>query len=90
MRTMPRPKGGRGQKTDYGSKMIRVPEPLIEEVKRLKDEFYGSGSGDRDSSTLPDHQTALETAQSILKSKKSARVSLERLLAALYGQEVKL
>lgn len=87
---MARPKGGRGKKTEYGSRMIRIPDPLIDNVKRLKDDFYGLEDSEERPVTPPDYLTALEAARAIHRAKKSARISLERLLTSLYGVETKL
>ena len=94
---MGKPKGGRGKQAPYESKLVRIPEPLLDDVERLKDEFYGNAiaedaitSGGGEAGRPPALVDALGIAQDILKSKKSARVSLERFLKALYGQDVTL
>lgn len=43
---------------------------------------------DSESNPLPSLETAIEESRKILKSKKSARESLAKLLTALYGVEV--
>jgi len=37
---MPKPKGGRGKPSEYGSEMIRIPTPIKDRVIALKEMFY--------------------------------------------------
>lgn len=96
---MNKPVGGRGKKAPYETTVVRVPLPLVEKVERQIDEyreFVISGT----ESSVPRTQTAATTlvsyseavahAKDILKQKKSARQSIEKLLQVLYGGEVKL
>lgn len=97
---MPGLKGGRGHKAPYETTHIRVPVPIKEEVDKLVNKYkecvlqgdkvdinFSSVQSDLISITPDD---AIQIAQSILKQKKSAKASLEKLLTALYGQEIKL
>ena len=98
-----KPKGGRGHKAPYKTKIMRVPEPIAYRLEELCD-IYRQASlqgnwdgidGDLLVSTTPldrlDKNQAMEEAKKILKQKKSARVSLEKLLQVLYGNdEIKL
>lgn len=83
---MPINKGGRGKKADYESKVIRVPLPIIGEVENLIENFHNDLSTNTlavstDSISL---ESAIEIAANILKSKKSAKESVRKLLQVLY------
>jgi len=83
---MPINKGGRGKKADYESKVIRVPLPIIGEVENLIENFHNDLSSNTlavstDSISL---ESAIEIATNILKSKKSAKESVRKLLQVLY------
>lgn len=80
------PKGGRGKKAPYKTTHVRIPEPIKAEVERMAAQYR---AGELDT-TMPSVDDAIQTAQSILKQKKSARVSMEKLLTSLYGQDVAL
>ena len=36
---MPKPKGGRGKKASYNTKLVRIPVPLAEQVNQLVDRY---------------------------------------------------
>ena len=79
-------KGGRGKKADYESKVIRVPLPIVGEVETLIQNLHN----DLPSNTLDvstdsiSLESAIEIATNILKSKKSAKESVRKLLQVLY------
>lgn len=83
---MPINKGGRGKKSDYETKVIRVPLPIIVEVESVIEKFH-NGSSDNDCSNSKSLDDAIAIASSILKSKKSARESIKKLLQVLYHTE---
>jgi hypothetical protein len=68
---------------------VRIPESLKAEVKRVLDRFHGTEveTSEKPLTSLPE---AMAIAQNILLQKKSARVSMEKLLTALYHTEIKL
>lgn len=80
---MPINKGGRGKKADYESKVIRVPLPIIGEVETLIQCFHDDLL-DKPFSDNRSLGEAITIAQSILKSKKSAKESVRKLLQVLY------
>ena len=86
---MQKPIGGRGKKAPYETTHVRIPKPLIAEVEALKKKFFGMDQEEAINS-LTSIEDATVLAKSILIQKKSARVSLEKLLTALYQSEVKL
>jgi hypothetical protein len=86
---MSKPAGGRGKKAPYETTHIRVPEPIKAEVQRMIDRFHGS-EVETDLNLETSLSEAVVLAESILSQKKSARVSMEKLLTALYHREIKL
>lgn len=97
---MNKPKGGRGHKAPYESTHVRVPVPLKAKVDKLIEEYrelvLNGNQPEReafncaDAMSLTSLDEAIGLAHEILKQKKSAKVSLEKLLTALYKGEVKL
>lgn len=85
---MPIYKGGRGKKAPYESKTVRIPLPLEEKVNQLIQEFHDGRSSDDSSNSLVNHlakiDEAISIAKDILKSKKSAKISLTKFIANLY------
>lgn len=83
------PKGGRGQKAPYETTHVRVPIPIKDEVERLILAFK-----DDEVTTSVRHPIAVAEAtvlaKKILTQKKSARVSMENLLTAIYGVKTTL
>lgn len=90
---MSKPKGGRGHTAPYETTHVRIPVPLKQSIEKMIESYRESlVGGEQATSEL--HQVSLEEAidiaKSILKQKKSARQSIEKLLTSLYNQEVKL
>ena len=86
---MIKPKGGRGKKAEYTSTHVRVPDALISEVEALKRRYFNPDD-ERPVKPLTSIEDAVAIAKGILLKKKSARISLEKLLTALYGINVTL
>lgn len=86
-------KGGRGQKAPWESTHIRCPIPIAnqirDEINRWKSEQLG-GSEVEHEKLLTDFDSVINTAKKILKQKKSARISIEKLLTEIYGETVNL
>lgn len=83
---MTKPKGGRGHKATYETTIVRIPVDIKNEVEALADAFRSDEL--KETKEFPDFETAVETAQNILKSKKSAKISMEKLLKALYNRGI--
>lgn len=79
-------KGGRGKKGDYGTKVVRIPLPIVIEVEKIIEDFHQDLSYDR-SSELISLEEAIIITSSILKSKKSAKESIKKLLQVLYKSD---
>jgi hypothetical protein len=86
---MNKPVGGRGVKAPYETTHVRVPLPIKADIERLIDQFK-VGSKAEAGNSLTGIDEAVVIAKSILINKKSARVSMQKLLTALYGQNVEL
>jgi len=81
-------KGGRGVKAPYESTHVRVPMPIKHEVEALIQSYKdGCVQPKVDFLSLDE---ATKAAKEILKNKKSARVSLQSLLTAIYKIDVTL
>lgn len=86
------PRGGRGRKTPYPTKPVRIPEPLIDRVYDLIVEFHSRGDVSDDEPPVADSSypisvdSAIRQAQAILRSKKgNKQAQFEKLLQAIYG-----
>ena len=82
-------RGGRGVKAPYESTHVRIPLPIKDRVEELS-KAYKDGTLDESESELLSLEKAIAAARSILKQKKSARVSIENLLKVIYGDDVSL
>lgn len=95
---MVKPKGGRGLTAPYETTHVRVPVPIKDQVDKLvndyREQLLGSQNGciqlDNQPHKLPNLPEAIALAKQILKGKKSASVSVSKLLTALYGVDVEL
>lgn len=86
---MSAPKGGRGNKAPYETTHVRVPVPIKAEIEKLIND-YKEGISTDSSETLITPTEAIELARNILRQKKSAKVSMEKLLTSIYHQEISL
>jgi hypothetical protein len=77
-------RGGRGVKAPYESTHVRIPVPIKDRVEELS-KAYKDGRLEESSYPLS-LEDAVEASRKILKQKKSARVSMENLLADIYGK----
>lgn len=93
-----KPKGGRGKQAPYQTKTMRVPLPLINQFENQIEEFRDiaiNGIADqadpcsvaisRMGNDKITRNEAIERAKAILKSKKSARISMVKLLQVIYN-----
>jgi hypothetical protein len=86
---MDKPKGGRGVKAPYETTHIRVPVPLKDEVDALVSRYREQGDSQGNQSVLSVDE-AIDQGRNILKQKKSAKISIEKLLTAIYRQTITL
>ena len=84
-------KGGRGHKAPYETTHIRIPKPIKPMVRKLIDKFHLELEGEETQdlkSSIKELDEAIELAKSILGHKKSARVSMAKLLSGIYGVNI--
>jgi hypothetical protein len=95
-----KPKGGRGHTAPYQTTHLRVPIAIKDQLQLVIDDYrklvilneidpiegavLNNVFWDK---KMPSKEEAIEIAKEILKQKKSARQSLNKLLTALYGGE---
>jgi hypothetical protein len=95
---MPINKGGRGRKSPYTTKVVRIPDPLLKRVEELVNDFYQNEKSTDDQSVLENHveinqniEKSINHALDILAqnkiSKKSTKYCLEKLLQVLYNDD---
>ena len=88
-----KPVGGRGKTAPYKTIGVRIPEPIKSQVQQLsqryRDQVFGDLVSDISTEPIPLDE-AIEKAKQILKQKKSARVSMQKLLTSIYGMDVSL
>lgn len=79
--------GGRGRKAPYTSSVVRVPSPILPQVEKLISEFYRLEDSPQDPQGLPKVLTREEAAAAAavaLGQKKSARVTVRKLLQVIF------
>lgn len=95
---MPINKGGRGKKSPYTTKVVRIPDPILERVEKLVNEFYLNEKSTGEIPVLENHkeiehntEKSINHALDILAqnkvSKKSTKYCLEKLLQVLYDDD---
>lgn len=95
---MPINKGGRGKRSPYSTKVVRIPDPLSKRVEELVNDFYQNEKSTDDQSVLKNHiefnqnrEESVSHALDILAqnkiSKKSTKYCLEKLLQVLYNDD---
>lgn len=90
--------GGRGKRANYDTTHVRVPLPLKEVIQELIDNYrwtqYIPSIDDLKPKEVKEEpcyeDVAIDIARQILKSKKSAKVSMEKLLTSIYSKEIVL
>lgn len=94
-----KPKGGRGIKAPYQTTVLRVPVPLIDKFEKQIDEFRELAlQGITNDNEPPEavnkfdnepltQSEAIEQAQKIIKQRKSAKLSLTKLLQVIYDDK---
>lgn len=86
-------KGGRGQKAPWETTHVRCPVPIRDEIQSQINQWKAKrigGDSTYEEKPLADLDSVINLAEKVLNQKKSARVSIEKLLTEIYGQEVKL
>ncbi len=92
MNSKNKPVGGRGKKAPYKTKIIRVLEPLKEEVQLLIDNYRSSLTVDKNhknqnnQTILIAKEKLIKEMELILKKRRSAKVSFETLVNNLFSK----
>ena len=90
------PKGGRGYRAPYETTHRRIPLEIKPEVEILIERYRDAVLNGEDYiptvqeaenpiKVIPSYEEAVSLARKILKQKQSARVSLAKLVSALYN-----
>lgn len=90
---MNKPKGGRGYKAPYETVVIRVPKPLEESIEKQVEDYRKKaieGIEIEERKKHPSIDFAVSQAKEVLKQKKGARESIEKLLQVLYDVKISL
>lgn len=90
--------GGRGKTAPYETTHVRVPLPLKEVIQAVVDNYRWTQHipsiddlKQKEVKEEPCYEdVAIEIAKQILKSKKSAKASMEKLLTGIYSKEITL
>lgn len=90
--------GGRGKAAPYATTHVRVPLPLKELIQAVIDNYRWTQHIPSIDDLKPKEQkeepcyedVAIELAKQILKSKKSAKTSMEKLLSSIYSKDIVL
>jgi hypothetical protein len=94
---MNKPIGGRGKKAPYQTRVLRIPEPIADAVQRLVDRYRDKAMADSISTNVQiqyeipelrysklNYLEATQEMEKILKKKKGAKLSMQKLLQVLY------
>lgn len=95
---MPINKGGRGKRSPYSTKVMRIPDPLLKTVEELINDFYQDEKSTDDKSVLGNQHKSSENIEESINhaldilaqnktSKKSTKYCLEKLLQVLYNDD---
>lgn len=85
------PKGGRGHKVPYETRIIRVPAPVLDEVEAIANRYRQSvleGSEFVEGGSNPTFEQAVTIAKKIIQQKKSKLQSIAKLLQVIYSTDV--
>lgn len=84
-----KPKGGRGKKAPYETTVIRVPNPVLEQVEAICDAYRRSQELS-DYKPVTDFEAIREQVDQWRKTTKVGKDKLQNLLQLIYGVEIDL
>jgi len=84
-----KPKGGRGKKAPYETTVVRVPNPVLEQVQEICD-AYRKSQELSDSKPVTDFEAIREQVDQWRKTAKVGKDKLQNLLQLIYGVEIDL
>lgn len=86
---MSKPKGGRGKKAPYETTVVRVPDPVLDQVESICDAYRRSQE-----SSIPKPVTDFDSIRDQVnqwrKNAKVGKEKLQNLLQIIYGVEIEL
>lgn len=86
---MSKPKGGRGRKAPYETTVVRVPDPVLEQVEAICD-AYRNGEVLSEKKPVTDFETIRAEVDEWRKQAKVGKEKLKNLLQLIYGLDVGL
>lgn len=88
---MTKPVGGRGNKAPYSSKIVRVPEPVLEKVTAIIEAYREeadsefSATASRENKPVTAYSEISDQVDQWRKETKVGKSKLENLLQLIYG-----
>lgn len=86
---MSKPKGGRGKRAPYETTVVRVPDPVLEQVEAICD-AYRNGEVLSEEKPVTDFEAIRDQIDEWRKSAKVGKEKLKNLLQLIYGVDVDL
>jgi len=84
-----KPKGGRGKRAPYETTVVRVPDPVLEQVEAICD-AYRNGEVLSEEKPVTDFEAIRDQIDEWRKSAKVGKEKLKNLLQLIYGVDVDL
>jgi hypothetical protein len=84
-----KPKGGRGKRAPYETTVVRVPDPVLEQVEAICD-AYRNGEVLPEKKPVTDFESIREQVDQWRKTAKVGKDKLQNLLQLIYGVDIAL
>jgi hypothetical protein len=84
-----KPKGGRGKRAPYETTVVRVPDPVLEQVEAICD-AYRNGEVLPEKKPVTDFESIREQVDQWRKIAKVGKDKLQNLLQLIYGVDITL
>ncbi len=84
-----KPKGGRGKRAPYETTVVRVPDPVLEQVEAICD-AYRNGEVLPEKKPVTDFESIREQVDQWRKNAKVGKDKLQNLLQLIYGLDITL
>jgi hypothetical protein len=82
-------KGGRGKRAPYETTVVRVPDPVLEQVEAICD-AYRNGEVLPEKKPVTDFESIREQVDQWRKTAKVGKDKLQNLLQLIYGVDIAL
>ncbi len=86
---MSKHKGGRGKRAPYETTVVRVPDPVLEQVEAICD-AYRNGEVLPEKKPVTDFESIREQVDQWRKTAKVGKDKLQNLLQLIYGVDIAL